>query len=96
MNIKDWARDRLHTSYWRSVKLFGRLSRVTLPLDYPSIEDPFCGYLVLGSTRNLLRHISWAATALIAYQGRTYVVRKADFYRVYRTVINDNFSDYLE
>jgi predicted nucleotidyltransferase len=94
--IEDWARDRLHTSYWRATKLFNRPTRVTLPLNYPSLDDPFFGYVVSGNTRNLLRHVSWAATALIAYQGRAIVIRKSDFCRVYRAVINDDFSDYLE
>jgi predicted nucleotidyltransferase len=96
LEIEAWARDRLHTSYWRTTALFNRPSKVTLPLDYPSSEDPFFGYVVSGSTRTLVRHISWAATALIAHQARTYVVRKADFPGIYRKVINDEFSDYLE
>lgn len=95
LEIEAWARDRLHTSYWRSIALFDRPSKVTLPLDYPA-EDPFFGYVISGSTRTLVRHISWAATALIAHQARTYVVRKADFPRIYRSTINDEFSDYLE
>jgi predicted nucleotidyltransferase len=96
LEIEAWARDRLHTSYWRSIALFNRPSPVTLPLGYPSDEDPFFGYVVSGSTRTLVRHISWAATALIAHQARTYVVRKADFPGIYRQVINDEFSDYLK
>lgn len=94
--IDEWARDRLHTSYWRSIKLFNRPVPVALPLGYPNPDDEFYGYVISGNTRNLVRHVSWAATALIAHLGKRYVVRKSDFVRLYRETVNDEYSDYLQ
>jgi predicted nucleotidyltransferase len=95
MPIDEWARDRLHTSYWRTVNLFGRSIPVTLPLNYPAPDDEFFGYVISGSTRTLMRHVSWAATALIAQLGQQYVIRKADFVAVYQAAVGDYFTSYL-
>ncbi|MDX2138323.1 MAG: hypothetical protein SF123_09535 [Chloroflexota bacterium] len=94
--IEDWSRDRLHTSYWRAIHLFKRTPNVSLPLTFPSQNAPFCGYVVGNTTRGLVRHVSWAATALIAHLARRYVVRKSAFVTLYRELINDDWTDYLE
>lgn len=96
VNLDDWERDRLHTSYWRTIKLFNRVPNVVLPLGFPSPTDPFYGYVIADNTRDLVRHISWAATALIAHTARHYVVRKSAFVSLYRELINDVWTDYLE
>lgn len=41
VNLEDWKQDRLHTSYWRTIKLFNRTPYVVLPLGFPSPTDPF-------------------------------------------------------
>lgn len=90
-----WARDRLHSSYWRAIRFFERPLPVTLPLGYPNPADEFFGYVRTGNTRNLLRHVTWAATAMIGHLGQTFVARKKDVVMLYRQIIGDGYADYL-
>lgn len=104
--LDAWARDRLHSSYWRIVHLFARPLPVTLPLTYPDPADEFFGYarrmtrLPDGTeapgTRDLIRSVGWAATALLALDARIYVARKRDCHTLYRQHIGDEWSDLLE
>jgi hypothetical protein len=89
----EWTRDRMHTSYWRIIKLFGRPTPVTLPLTYPDASAEFYGYTArltrlpddsrVPGTRDLIRSVGWAATALIAWRAGQYVARKRDCYTLY-------------
>ena len=101
--LDTWTRDRMHTSYWRIGTLFpGRARRINLPLDYPDPADEFFGYCrrtvrsaageEVPSTRDLVRHVGWMATALVAFHARRYVVRKRDCHRVYGESIGDHWS----
>lgn len=100
-----WTRDRMHTSYWRLVALFGRPLPVTLPLQYPAADDEFFGYLTrevrlssgaaVPSTRDLIRAVLWAAAALLALEAGVYVGRKSEVPRLYAEHIGGEFAPYL-
>jgi predicted nucleotidyltransferase len=105
MPIEEWARDRMHTSYWRLATLFGRAGIVTPPVEYPDVADPYRGYLRrtvrladgsrAPSSRDLIRHVGWAATAIIALRAGEYVPSKRECHVVYRRVIGDEWSGLL-
>lgn len=65
-------------------------------LDFHLQPTPFYGYVIADNTRELVRNIRWAATALIAHNARQYFVRKSAFVTFYRELINDVWTDYLE
>lgn len=106
MSIEAWTRDRMHTSYWRMVKLFGRVPPVVMPLGYPDPNDEFCGYIrrtiqlengsEILTTRDLIRAVGWAATGLVALKAGQYVVRKADTYRLYQQYVGDEWGILIE
>jgi hypothetical protein len=103
--LEEWTRDRMYTSCWRIMKLFGRPEPVTLPIGYPDPDAEFFGYdcrLVrlpggaqARSTRDLIRSTGWAATALIALRAGQYVSRKRDCHLMYRQYIGDEWSQLL-
>ena len=84
--LAAWTRDRMHTSYWRMVHLFGRPAMIAPPLGYPDPDDEFYGYLrrtvrlpdgrEVPCTRDLIRLTGWAATGLLAWEAGVYVARK--------------------
>lgn len=104
--LDAWARDRLHSSYWRIIMLFGRPLPVVTPLTYPDSSDAFYGYTrrktrlpgggEAPGTRDLIRSVGWAATALLALRAGVYVARKRDCHVLYRRHIGDEWSDLLE
>jgi len=106
MPMTAWTRDRMHTSYWRLVKLFERRVPVKVPLDYPDPHDEFYGYvrksLTLEDgrsvlvTRDLLRGVSWMATALVALKAKEYVIHKSDFCGAYQKYIGDEWGPFLQ
>lgn len=91
--LDEWTRDRMHTSYWRVIKLFGRPVPVTLPLGLPDPTAEFYGYTTrltrlrdgsqVPGTRDLIRSVGWAATALVAWRAGLYVARKRDCHQLY-------------
>jgi predicted nucleotidyltransferase len=103
MSIDAWTRDRMHSSYWRVANLFGWGGRLVLPLDYPDPRDELYGYCrralrltdgnEVPSTRDLVRHVGWIATSLIAHWASRHVARKRDCHRLYRDLIGDEWSD---
>lgn len=88
------------------IHVFNRPAIVQLPLPAPDSSDRFLGYtnrrirLLDGSsvhsTRNLIRTSGWAATALIAWQAKRYVISKRDCHTLYRACIHDEWADVLE
>jgi predicted nucleotidyltransferase len=102
MPLQAWTRDRMHTSYWRTVNLFRRPFVVTYPLAYPDQDGEFYGYdqrklrLADGSevhcTRDLIRLVGWSATAILAFKAGQYVVRKSDCQRLYTDYIADEWT----
>jgi hypothetical protein len=104
--IEEWTRDRMHSSLWRSATLFGRPGVVTLPLTYPDPTAEFYGYTArtvrladgreLPSTRDLIRLVGWAATALLAFYKGIYVARKRDCHRLYREHLGDEWTELME
>ncbi|HUY79678.1 MAG TPA: nucleotidyltransferase domain-containing protein [Ktedonobacterales bacterium] len=103
--LAEWTRDRMSTSYWRLVNLFGRLPVVRYPLAYPDADDEFYGYLrrplrlpdgsEVVCTRDLIRATGWAATALLAWRAGVYVGSKRDCHLLYRQHIGDEWADLL-
>jgi hypothetical protein len=99
MSLQEWTRDRMHTSYWRTVDLFNRPFVVTYPLTYPDQDGEFFGYdqrklrLADGSevncTCDLIRLIGWSATAILAFKAGQYVARKSDCPKLYGMYIAD-------
>jgi hypothetical protein len=103
--LDEWTRDRMYTSYWRLVKLFGRPDVVRAPLAYPNADDEFYGYLrrtlrlpdgreVL-CTRDLIRATGWVATALLAWRAGVYVGSKRECHVLYRQHIGGPWADLL-
>lgn len=105
ISLQAWTRDRMHTSYWRTVNLFKRPSVVTYPLAYPDQDGEFYGYdqrklrLADGSevncTRDLIRLVGWSATAILAFKAGQYVARKSDCQRLYTDHIADRWTAVL-
>jgi hypothetical protein len=105
-SISDWTRDRMHAAYWLIVQVFNRSPVVRYPLGYPLPDEVFFGYdqrmlrmpdgAQVRCTRDLVRVTGWAATALIALQTDTYVVRKRDCHLRYQELIGDQWSELLE
>jgi hypothetical protein len=95
--LEEWTRDRMHTSYWRLIRLFGRPSPVTLPLTLPDPSADFFGYTArltrlpdgrqVPGTRDLIRSVGWAATALLAWRAGQYIARKRDCHTLYAELI---------
>lgn len=106
IDLETWTRDRMHTSVWRIAWLFGRTGVITDPMPPPSQDDSFLGYTartVFGpdrspvpSTRDLVRMVSWAATAMVAWKGRQFVTRKRDIPRQYAETVGDAWAAYVE
>jgi len=104
-SISAWTRDRMYAAYWLIVKVFNRPPLVRYPLGYPQPDAAFFGYdqrmlrlpdgAQVRCTRDLVRVTGWAATALIALQTGTYVVRKRDCHLRYQQLIGDQWSDLL-
>ena len=104
-SISAWTRDRMHAAYWLIVQVFNRPPLVRYPLGYPQPDAAFFGYdqrllrlpdgAQVRCTRDLVRVTGWAATALIALQTGTYVVRKRDCHQRYHELIGDQWSELL-
>jgi hypothetical protein len=106
MSLEEGTRDRMHTSYWRIVKLFNRPDVVIYPLDYPDPSGEFYGYnrrklrlrdgQEVNCTRDLIRLAGWSATALIAFNAGRYVARKSDCHRIYSECFADEWGQLLQ
>ena len=106
MSIDVWTRDRMNTSYWRLVKLFDRPCRIELPVGYPDAKSEFYGYVrrtgVLAdgtevlTTRDLVRAVGWSATSIIAFRAGRFASKKAEFAKIYRETIDDQWSGLLD
>lgn len=106
VSVAQWGRERMHAAYWLMMKVFSRPERVTYPLDYPQPKAEFYGYtqrkIVLAdgrevySTRDLIRVMGWAATALVAWSGNQIVTSKKECHILYRKYINDEWAWFVE
>jgi predicted nucleotidyltransferase len=104
--LRVWTRDRMHSSYWRTVQLFGRATPVRMPLEYPDPQGEFLGYdarllrLADGRevhcTRDLIRLVGWSATGLLAWKAGVYVARKKDCHRLYQEAFADEWGQLLQ
>ncbi|MEM7532320.1 MAG: nucleotidyltransferase domain-containing protein [Chloroflexota bacterium] len=104
--VEDWGRERMYAAYWLMTKVFGRPASVVYPLEYPQSTAPFYGYTnrnirlphgdEVPSTRNLIRVMGWAATALVAFIGSQIVVRKKNCHELYRVYVSDKWATLLE
>lgn len=104
--IQIWTRERMHAAYWLLVTIYQRPVPVHIPVDFPASEDEFYGYANrslrlpdgqdVPCTRNLVRTVGWAATALLALQAGQYAVRKRNCARLYREYIGDEWASHLD
>ena len=77
VSLEEWGRERMHAAYWLMTKVFNRPDYVLYPVGYPKPDAEFYGYterkigLADGrevySTRDFIRVMGWAATALVAW-----------------------------
>jgi len=106
VSVAEWGRERMHASYWLMTKVFGRPDFVSLPRDYPKPEADFYGYTErtvrlpegseVASTRDLIRVMGWAGTALVARLGGQIVARKQECHLLYRQTVGDGWSSFFE
>ena len=104
--LEVWTRDRMHSSLWRTVHLWGRSTVVRYPLDYPDPTGEFYGYdrrkLRLADgweencTRDLIRLVGWSATGILAFKAGRYVARKRDCHKLYRECFDDEWASLLQ
>ncbi len=104
--LDEWTRQRMHAACWLIVGLYGRPCPLRLPIDYPDPTGKFYGYdhrpvrlpdgRSVPTTRDLIRVIGWAATALVALQAGRYVARKRDCHVLYRACIGDEWTALLD
>lgn len=104
--LEMWARDRMHSSYWRTVHLCQRPTPLRYPLTYPDPAGEFYGYdrrilrlpdgREVPCTRDLIRLVGWSATALLAFQAGIYVARKSDCHKLYREAFHDEHAQLLQ
>ncbi len=104
--LDEWTRQRMHAACFLIVRLFERPCPLRLPIDYPNPVGEFYGYdhrptrlpdgRTVPTTRDLIRVIGWAATALVALQAGRYVARKRDCHVLYRNCIGDEWTALLD
>jgi predicted nucleotidyltransferase len=106
ISLNEWTCDRMHSSWWRTARLFKRGSVITYPLDYPDPAAEFYGYDArklrlsdgreVNCTRDLIRLVGWSATAIIAFKAGRYVARKSDCHKIYQECFQDEWSQLLQ
>ena len=106
ISLKEWTRDRMHSSLWRTVYLCNRPPVIRYPLTYPDVQSEFYGYdarvlrLPNGQevhcTRDLIRLVGWSATAMIAFKAGRYVARKSECHKMYQACFNDEWGQLLQ
>jgi predicted nucleotidyltransferase len=106
ISLTEWTRDRMHSSWWRTARLFKRGSVITYPLDYPNPSAEFYGYDArklrlsngqeVNCTRDLIRLVGWSATAIIAFKAGRYVARKSDCHKIYQECFHDEWGQLLQ
>lgn len=106
ISVEDWGRERMHAAYWLIIKVFCRPIPVNHPLGFPNPKANFYGYTEriiklpdgreVNSTRDLIRVIGWAGTALLALKSKQIVSRKKECHLLHRRFINDEWSSLLE
>ena len=104
--LEEWARDRMHSSLWRTVHLCNRPPIIRYPLTYPDPHAEFYGYDArmlrllnrqeVHCTRDLIRLVGWSATAMIAFKARRYVARKSECHKMYQAYFNDEWGQLLQ
>ena len=99
-----WIRERLHAGYWLICHLFGRPGTARIPIPYPYPEGEFLGYNTHrtgaadgpeGSTKDLVRAVSWAATALVAKTTGDYVFDKSHLLAVVKKILPAPWSTFV-
>lgn len=86
MPLTDWIAERRYAACWLMSHLFGRPGIAQIPLAFPDEAGEFFGYNTdrggvsdgpEGSTKDLVRSTSWAATALVATESECFLTSKA-------------------
>ena len=106
ISVDEWGRERTHAAYWLMTKVLRQADTANYPFGYPNPDAEFYGYTErkvaladgsqVHSTRNLIRVIGWAGTALVAILGGKIVVKKKDCHILYRQHINDEWAELFE
>ncbi len=103
MSIREWIRERMYAGSWLICHLFGRPGVAKVPMDFPNASGEFYGYNTNrgnnqgseGTTKDLVRAISWAATALTARSSGQYLTSKADLLREHPEHLPHEWGAYL-
>ena len=85
MPLTDWIAERRYAACWLMSHLFGGPGIAQIPLAFPDEAGEFFGYNTdrggvsdgpEGSTKDLVRSTSWAATALVATESECFLTSK--------------------
>jgi hypothetical protein len=101
--IEVWARALLHGLLRFMMRARGNPLCLTFPLDYPDPAGEFYGYDrrrlrsrdggMHNTTKDLVRIVGGAASALVGWRTGRYVARKSECVAAYRESINDEWTD---
>ena len=103
LSIALWARALLHGLLRFMARARHNPPCLTFPLDYPDSADDFYGYArrrlrsrdggMHDTTKDLVRIVGGAASALVAWRAGRYVARKSDCVAAYREAIGDEWTE---
>ena len=102
---EDWMRWAMHAPI-TSLLVTRSAEFLIFPLDYPDSQAEFYGYerqtlpctdgIERPSSKWLISTVSWIATALVAMQTGQYVGSKGEVVGLYKTYINDEWTNLVE
>ena len=105
MSIPYWIRERMHAGCWLICHLFGRTGVAQIPLPFANPSGEFFGYNTDrggtsdgsdGSTKDLVRAASWAATALVARESEDYVTSKVHLQSILHQYLPSEWALFVE
>lgn len=105
MSVSYWIRERMHAGCWLMCHLFGRTGVAQIPLPFANPSEEFFGYNTdrggaadgsEGSTKDLVRAMSWAATALVGRQSEDYVTSKAHLLSILHQYLPSEWALFVE
>ena len=102
---EEWMRWAMHAPI-TSLLVTRNAEFLVVPLDYPDSQAEFYGYerqtipckdsIERPSSKWLISTVSWIATALVAMQTEQYVGSKGQAVELYKTYINDEWTNLVE
>ena len=105
MSTAYWIRERMYGGGWLICHLFGRRGVAEIPITFPSASGEFFGYNTdrggavsgpEGSTKDLVRATSWAATAIVGQKSGGYVTSKAHLQSKLRDHLPQEWASFIE